>query len=374
MNRIATNRIARRALIGFMGIAASALLGAPILGQSLPRRPAAAPDSARAQAPVPPKNAADTKPPGTAPPASRVENPSPPDKDVRNCLSPGDLDAQDSHVARNAAALASSDLCIKMDEFQEGGLRWALMIIENKRDPDRIFWVVPHDNEDDAFDNAVAAVTRYRGTVVAVKTNGTHYNGLQDPNRNFDVGSGGKCRKQLARSPIYTQRVMRWHRKGAPIVALHTNELGYKGDGKGGLYGISMAQPVPGTVAFRAKTAPLGASPDDTMVFVASLADPEHDPGLMAFVDALRNRGINVIYETVSPDRNDCSMSNYATLKGMRDYVNIEVVRTDGETQRQIVDLVMSIMGDGGIRKGPAKPNRAGDTGERGGAPQAAGR
>jgi hypothetical protein len=160
---------------------------------------------------------------------------------------------------------------------------------------------------------------------------------------------------------------MRWRSKNEPIVALHTNEQGYKGDGQGGLYGISMAQPIPGTVAFRATTTPIGASPDDTMVFVASLEKPDKDPGLMTFVNALRSQGVNVIYEIVKRDRNDCSMSNYATLKGMHDYVNIEVVRTDGAAETKIVDMVMSLMGDSGSIRGatptaakPRSPRAAG--------------
>jgi hypothetical protein len=294
----------------------------------------------------------------------QAKNPPPPDKDVGKCVSADDLDANDPDVSRNAHALASSDLCLKLDAFAEAGLRWVLMIIQNKRDPDRILWMVPHDNEDDAFDNAVAGVTRYGGTVVAVKTNGNHYNGLQDPNRNFDLGGGAKCGKQRARSPVYTGRVMRWHRAGAPIIALHTNEQGYKGDGQGGLYGISVAQPIPGTIAFRATVPPLGASPNDTMVFVASRSVPEQDPGLMAFVNALRAQGVNMMYELVKPERNDCSLSNYATLKGMRDYVNVEVVRTDGATEARIVDLVMSLMGDSGIRRDlPATAKRGAESG-----------
>lgn len=308
-------------------------------------------------------SAPEGKPQRAAGTMAAANNPPPPDRDVTKCLSPEGLDVQDPHISRNAAALASSDLCIKMDEFHEGGLRWVLMIIQNKQDPDRFFWVVPHDNEEDAFDNAIAAVSRYRGTVVAVKTNGDHYNGLQDPNRNFDLGSGSKCGKQLAHSPIYTQRVMRWHAKGAPIVALHTNEQGYKGDGKGGLYGISMAQRTPGAVTLRATTTPIGASPDDTMVFVASLTKPDKDPGLMAFVNALRSQGVNAVYEVVTARHNDCSMSNYTTLKGMRDYVNIEVVRTDGATEAKIIDMVMNLIGDGSIRSAgtaASKPQPAG--------------
>jgi hypothetical protein len=105
-----------------------------------------------------------------------------------------------------------------------------------------VLWIVPHDNEGDAFDTAVYGVRTYGGTVVAVKTGGKRMNGLQDPNRNFDIGGGEQCPRQVARSPDYTKRVMRWWDGSAPILALHTNEPGYEGDGKGGRGTISIAR------------------------------------------------------------------------------------------------------------------------------------
>ena len=65
------------------------------------------------------------------------------------------------------------------------------------------------------------------------------------------------------------------------------------------------------------------------------------------------------MYETVSPKQNDCSLSNYAALKKIRDYFNIEVVQSDRDAQRRLVDLLTSEWPDGGIasldQRGPVR-------------------
>ena len=283
--------------------------------------------------------------PGVTPNAE----PQPVVSDLNKCVSPEDLHDRDGDVHRNLAKLVSDDLCLMQDVFTEGRLRWVLQIIQHKVYPDRWFWFVPHDNENDAFDTAVHAVKKYGGTIVAVETGGNRFNGSQDPNYNFDAGTGLKCRKQVAPSATYTKRVLRWWKPGRPIVALHTNDRGYEGDGRDGVGKISMAKPLPGMFPFKAKAAPLGKSPDDTLIFVASTARPEADAGLREFVARLNQKGVNVLYEPVSPAKNDCSLSNYAALKGIRDYFNVEVVQTDGASQQRIVDILLDVWPDGGI-------------------------
>jgi hypothetical protein len=314
--------------------------------------PVGAVEPSRPVAPARPGGQALNYPPAPAPASIGQERPSP-----EACLSPEEIDDRDGDIGRNKAKLASADLCIQMDQFDEGGQRWALMIIRHrpdpKRGPGRFLWMVPHNNEHDAFDSAVSSVSLYGGTVVAVKTGGTRFNGPQDPNRNFDVGpefgAHGKCREQVARSPLYTEHVMRWRGEGAPIIALHTNEPGFAGDGRGGAGGISILHPLSGATPFRAKAAAIGRSPDDTMVFVASPRKPEADAELMAFVERLREHGINVMYETVSLARNDCSMSNFAAIRGIRNYANVEVVQGDGATQRKIVEALVGLLDEGRI-------------------------
>jgi hypothetical protein len=272
----------------------------------------------------------------------------PPSAEKGPCLKPAVIEDHSGAVRRNEADLDSSGLCLTLDNFDEGPLHWQLLVVENQGGPSRVLWVVPHDNEGDAFDTAVYGVRTYGGTVVAVKTGGNRMNGPQDPNRNFDTSAGGRCPRQASRSPIYTRRVLRWWDGTAPILALHSNERGYEGDGRGGRGTISIARRVPGLVPYRSKV-PMGASPDDTMAYVASLRPPPEDLPLMDFVAVLNAKGINVVYEIVVPARNDCSLSNYAALLGAPHYVNLEVMETDGETQRRMVDIVLHELGVPGL-------------------------
>lgn len=250
------------------------------------------------------------------------------------CLPWSQVEDRDGDLKRNAKELSRPGICIMQEIFPEGGLRWVFQIIKNneKNGP---LWAVPHDNENAAFDTAVYSVVQHGGTVVAVETGGQRNNGRQDPNRNFDVGANVRCRQQIAPSKEYTKRFLRWWDRSQPIIALHSNTAGGSITIKG-KHDHSRIFPSP---------KPIGAkNPDHTLIFVASVASPDRDPGLQAFVRALNQRGIHVIYERVSNARNDCSMSNYAALSEIRNYLNVEVVHGDSPTQRRIVDDVMVLM------------------------------
>ncbi len=274
------------------------------------------------------------------------------------CLSPDQLFDEDGDVTRNQAALASPDLCLRLEVFTEGNLQWVLQIIQNKKRPRGPLWVVPHDDEDVAFDSAVNVVLRYGGAVVAVERNHDRYNRplagkkKQDPNRNFDVGEGTKCRLQLARSPAYTRRVLRWLSKGQPIIALHTNKEGYDvvpepdEDKSKGNVAIGIERKLDSNITEFPSPRPIRAmSPNDTLIYVASQRLPDADPKLMRFVGALNSSGIHVLYEYV--EKNDCSLSNYAVLKSIP-YVNIEVVDDDNTgAQVRMIDIVMRLLRQG---------------------------
>jgi len=276
------------------------------------------------------------------PQAAQAHSAPPAIDDFRHCLRPSELEDGDGDVRRNVTVLSGAHLCIKQHIFDEGDLRWVLHIIQSKQNPNDIFWFVPHDDEHDAFDSALYGIVKFGGTVVAIEANGHRFNGPQDPNRNFDTGTGNVCPGRATFSSIYTASVMRWRTAGAPIVALHTN---------GGA--ISISRPPRGSIPFKAD-APIPAwSSDNTLIFVASTALPANDRNLMLFVKKLNERDIHVLYEVVSPEENDCSMSNYAALKGIRDYINIEVAHTDGVTQRHLIDAAVGLLREHGI--GPAE-------------------
>lgn len=274
------------------------------------------------------------------------------------CLSPDQLFDEDGDVTRNRAALASPDLCLRLEVFTEGNLQWVLQIIQNKKRPRGPLWVVPHDDEDVAFDSAVNGVQRYGGTVVAVERNHDRYNRplagkkKQDPNRNFDTGEGTKCQLQLARSPRYTRRVLRWLPTGQPIIALHTNKEGYDvvpepdEDKSKGNVAIGIERKPDSNITEFPSPRPIRAkSPNDTLIYVASQRLPDADPKLMRFVGALNSNGIHVLYEHI--EKNDCSLSNYAVLKSIP-YVNIEVVDDDNTgAQVRMIDIVMRLLRQG---------------------------
>ncbi len=269
------------------------------------------------------------------------------------CLTPDQFYDKDGDVQRNAKRLASPALCLRLEVFTEGNLRWVLQIVENRKNPKGPLWAIPHDNENAAFDSGVYGVLRYGGTMVAVETGGKRFNATQDPNRNFDADTGEKCPQQNAASPEYTKRFLRLWDRSQPIMALHSNERGYEGDQKGGKGHISMQKPPRSAMPFRAVHPMAAQSPDDTLIFVASIRRPDANPDLAAFVKALNERGINVLYEMVSP-KNDCSMSNYAALKGISNYINIEVLHGDRDSQMRILNIVMELKGIHGIG-GPHK-------------------
>jgi hypothetical protein len=269
------------------------------------------------------------------------------------CLSPDQLFDEDGDVARNRGALGNRDLCLRLEVFAEGKLHWVLQIIQNRKNPNGPLWVVPHDDEDVAFGSAVHGVARYGGTVVAVERNRDRYNRIgkrkQDPNRNFQVRGEGKCRLQLAASPQFTRRHMRWHRAGQPVIALHTNKPGFdlvpepdEEKSKGNV-SIGIERKEGSNIAEFPAARPIRArSPNDTLIYVASRLPAGSDAQLGRFVAALNAAGIHVLYEHV--ERNDCSLSNYAVMRNLA-YVNIEVVDDDDTgAQIRMIDTVMRLI------------------------------
>jgi hypothetical protein len=274
------------------------------------------------------------------------------------CLAPEQLFDEDGDVARNRTALASPDLCLRLEVFREGALQWVLQVIQNKKRPRGPLWAVPHDDEDVAFDSAVSAVLRYGGTVVAVERNHDRYNRplagkkKQDPNRNFDIGQGAKCRFQLSRSPNFTRRFLKWLPKGQPIIALHTNKAGYdivpetdEDKSKGNVSIGIERKPDSHITEYPAPRPIRSRSPDDTLIYVASRRPPGADRPLTDFVAALNRNGIHVLYEHV--EENDCSLSNYAVSKAIP-YANLEVVDDDDTgAQLRMIEIVMKLIRQG---------------------------
>ena len=262
----------------------------------------------------------------------------PPPSSAQACRTPAEIIAAtgDRDVRRLADRLADPELGLGIVSVEGTVARWSLLVISHRsRSGPR--WVLPHDNENAAFDAGVVAVLRYGGVLVAVESGENRmWRGI-DPNRVFGSGACGRGRAD----PAYTSAVLAGLDRRFPIVGLHSNER------RGGT--ISMARPYPGAEAFRAAAgATVGPGAprrdDDTMVILAGRA-PATEAAARGAIAWFTERGVNVLYETVRPGRSDCSLSNHAVLAGLPRTFTVEVGHGDTASARALVDLVMQSVG-----------------------------
>ncbi len=149
------------------------------------------------------------------------------------------LQAVDDDVARNSVVAGYFD-GIEISEIRvsENGFTWHLIRFRDPARPDGPLWIVPHDDENAAFDAMIAAIREHGGVGIAVNSGhearraqaGRGECGVPrravtacDPNRNFD-----------SRTPLFTSAFLDQRPAGQPVIALHTNSPGFAGDGHGG--------------------------------------------------------------------------------------------------------------------------------------------
>lgn len=154
-------------------------------------------------------------------------------------VEPQALVAADDDVTRNIAINGFFD-SIRISEYRlsENGFDWHLLRFSRMDGAEGPNWVVPHDDENAAFDAMISAIKQYGGVGIAVNSgngsarrqSGWGLCGVRlttvdscDPNRNFD-----------ARASLFTDAVVAQFQAGMPVVALHTNGHGFSGDGQGG--------------------------------------------------------------------------------------------------------------------------------------------
>lgn len=236
------------------------------------------------------------------------------------------LTVADDDFARHRDPAEWRGLAVSRIEFQEERGTWRLFRIANAKKPRGPLWFVPHDNENAAFEAALAGVRKHGGVVIAVDSgiveDGRRRNGAVDrgrpidPNRNFRDGY-----------PRYASTVLADYRGGArPIIALHTNSPGFDtaasscnqsdrpGQGKVSIrFCDDVMQPRPS----QRRDWPF--DDDDTLAYVPWRSGTSSSTAWCA--GALARADFNLVHERVAVS--DGSLSNYALLRGL-DYVNFE--------------------------------------------------
>ena len=259
---------------------------------------------------------------------------------AQGCLDPSQV--PDPDIRGQRKALSDAKYCIQETRVNEGGLNWKLHVIKNTKRSGPLF-VIPHDNENSAFPSAIYGLAKYGGTLVAVEAGERRVFRGQDPNRNFGTtrSAAAACPKQRAPAPKYTNAIMKHRTSGQPIIALHSNSNGWSGNGGSGTISINrnsrVMRPFVTAIARSRRLAD-----EDTLIVIASTKPPGKDRKQTRALEHFTKRaGVNVIYEYVKPNQNDCSLSNYVVLNNLGEYFNVEVENGDVKTQKHVLDIVM---------------------------------
>lgn len=236
------------------------------------------------------------------------------------------LQGVDDDIDRNIGKPAFfGGVTVSEYRFVENGFKWHLIRFVNADKPDGPLWMVPHDDENAAFDAMIAAVSAQGGVGIAVNS-GARSSRLQsgygicgvrvsasslcDPNRNFD-----------SKTPQFTSAFLSLRPIAQPVIALHTNSPGFSGDGKGGrgeitIWDIAAARrgefiPRRGGILAINPTAEMANA--DTLGLTAYLArDGKPDEVKANCGQAMANNGVHFWHERVA--KSDGSMSNYLAL------------------------------------------------------------
>ncbi len=232
----------------------------------------------------------------------------------------------DDDIARNSSVPGYFDgIEISENRFSENGFDWHLIRFVSAAKPNGPLWMVPHDDENAAFEAVIAALKVHGGVAVVVNSgpgserrqagNGTCGVSTDvvtscDPNRNFS-----------ATSPKFTDAFLGQRFAGQPVIALHTNSPGFSGDGKGGRGEITILDAkmfAHGKIQARrdghfAINPAVAMANYDTLGLTAYLASAgKLGAGAIACRKAMTSAGVHFWHERVM--RSDGSMSNFLAL------------------------------------------------------------
>ncbi|MEA3641527.1 MAG: hypothetical protein VBE63_16520 [Lamprobacter sp.] len=262
---------------------------------------------------------------------------------LSQCIEPAHAKSPD--IRRNLSDIERAGLCYRHQQVREGRFTWSFHILEHRQHPQGPFWILPHDNENTAFDVGVQAVIDYGGGLLAVDSGGQRHFLGQDPNRNFSRtnAEAKRCPGQRHPAPGYSQAVLDHYRsRRGPILALHNNLNGWTGNGGAGSISLERESPslraYPGQGSGRLRD-------EDNLVFVAGTRPLQSDPALKHRIKALNEAGLNVMHKQVSQANFDCSLSDYVSQHRLGEYYNIEAEHGDRHSQQQMVERLLAVLG-----------------------------
>lgn len=256
------------------------------------------------------------------------------------CLDPTLID--DADFADHIETLSDPSLCIGLTQFEENGLPWRIVTIRNLG-RDGPLWAVPHDEEDVAFDNAIAALIRHGGVAVVIENDGDRLIGGFDPNHVFatDEATARLCGSVGAPSPLYVAAFLRHWNDAYPVIGLHSNWDGYSENG--GLGTISVNRSDEKMIPFPSDRAEGRFADEDTIAMLVGTGDPTTANAALA-IDWFNQEGVHVIYRHVTPENNGCTLADYLTLNRLGFYINLEVEHGDRQTQSILIDKAMEFL------------------------------
>ena len=236
------------------------------------------------------------------------------------------LGSVDDDIGRNSGMTGFFDgIEISEQRFTENGFAWHLIRFTSKNNPEGPLWMVPHDDENAAFEAMITALKEHGGVGITVNSgpgslrrqSGNGICGVKasnvsgcDPNRNFGQST-----------PLFTGAFLSERSYSWPIIALHTNIPGFSGDGQGGRGDITIldrAEYARGRIAARAngylaiKPKPEMANYDTLSLTAYLAANGRPDSAATACGNAIANAGAHFWHERVGAS--DGSMSNYLAL------------------------------------------------------------
>ena len=257
-------------------------------------------------------------------------------------------DFNDADFALHAKTFKNLSPCIAYEPFEASGTDWRLVRIQRSATvpEDAPLVVVLHDDEDAAFLGALGLLGRFDVQIVALDTGEERLWQGMDPNRLF-VETGAiisGCAYADRLDHRFASAILRDWNPRFPLISLHSNAPGHRFDQRGGRGSISLLFADPDQRAFAGVPDPAQPrlSDPDNLVFLGG-PGPVPSPRQARLIPRLQSAGLNVLYDPILEAAQDCSLSDFLSLRGQSDlYFNAEVEEGDFETALTMTQRLMT--------------------------------